>query len=67
MITIFQNLSKQKGNSLILPAHGWVGARTTYIFVVHFALRNAKNKTGEKKDLKSGEVRKAKGQKEKGV
>jgi len=40
MISKTLNLGKQKGSSLSLPAHGWVGARATSFLAAHFAKQN---------------------------
>jgi len=40
---------KNKGSSLSLPAHGWVGARATSFLAAHFALRNTASNSAEKK------------------
>ena len=42
-------LSKFLGSSLLLPAHGWVGARATSLLAAHFALRNTASNSAEKK------------------
>jgi len=55
--------SKQKGSSLSLPAHGWVGARATSSLAAHFALQNTALNPAEKNRAKP---EKQKGKKEGG-
>jgi len=43
MVSKNKNLVKKKGSSLSLPAHGWVGARATLLFLAaHFAKQKTK-------------------------
>ena len=42
MLSKNKNLVKKKGSSLLLPAHGRVGARATSSLAAHFAKRNTK-------------------------
>ena len=49
MISKFLSFVNTKGSSLLLPAHGWVGARATSLLAAHFALRNTASNSAEKK------------------
>jgi len=42
-------VNENKGSSLLLPAHGWVGARATSSLAAHFALQNTLSNSAEKK------------------
>jgi hypothetical protein len=42
MISKILNLGKQKGSSLLLPAHGWAGARATSLLAALFAKQKTK-------------------------
>ena len=40
MVSKILKFGNQKGSSLSLPAHGWVGARATSFLAAHFAKQN---------------------------
>ena len=56
----YLEMVKQKGSSLSLPAHGWVGARATSFLAAHFAKQNTNSvgvqSEGEATTLKNAEI-----------
>jgi len=58
LLSSFIMFLKNQGSSLALPAHGWVGARTTSLLAAHFALRNTASNSAEKRVVRARAWRK---------